>query len=348
MEPTKSNGGNGDKQNRGSIENLTVTSYKGASSSKPEDKQTGVTASKLNCLHLVKKLSGAARRKLRKDRREQTDTGSRRQPGREAPPDTGGTGTFKKNRTFGDTPPTDKHLGKRLKGSAEPLVKYREVVAAHKMAIIPERYPELRLVKPQIKGILKELLRKVDAIPDGGLLPLLRTYTLTDGALIYYCENEATCKWLGENLDGFKLKEDLLIKVVEAKELRKPVKVAFRTQDNMTEDSQAVLRRLKRFNPGLSTERWKVLNRQADSVGQRLIMLVDQESAEAIKKANFEAYTGLDRGIFKILTDPSTAGKAEQKETEGTKSVETRGSEERSETERTTTSDAMETQVSDK
>ena len=37
----------------------------------------------------------------------------------------------------------------------------------------------------------------------------------------------------------------------------------------------------------------------------RWIFETDQEAAEAIKWADFGAYTGLDRGIFNILNDPA-------------------------------------------
>ena len=53
----------------------------------------------------------------------------------------------------------------------------------------------------------------------------------------------------------------------------------------------------------------EVLNRQADSKGQRLILLIDQESAKILKRMNLVAYTGVDKGLFKILSD-SSGGKA--------------------------------------
>ena len=72
----------------------------------------------------------------------------------------------------------------------------------------------------------------------------------------------------------------------------------------MTNDPMVLLHWMKILNPGLNTEYWKVLDRYSDSWGQRLILLVDQESAKVIKEAKMAAYTGMDSGQFKILSDP--------------------------------------------
>ena len=54
---------------------------------------------------------------------------------------------------------------------------------------------------------------------------------------------------------------------------------------------------------------WKLIDRQADSKGQRLILIIDQESAKILKRMNLAAYIGVDKGLFKILSN-SSRGKA--------------------------------------
>ena len=44
------------------------------------------------------------------------------------------------------------------------------------------------------------------------------------------------------------------------------------------------------------------MNRRADSKGQRLILLIDLETANILKRMNLAAYTGVDKGLFKILS----------------------------------------------
>ena len=73
------------------------------------------------------------------------------------------------------------------------------------------------------------------------------------------------------------------------------------------------------MNPGIKTTYWKLIDRQADSKGQRLILLIDQESAKILKRMNLAAYTGEDKDLFKILSyssggKPGTTLTAQQDE----------------------------------
>jgi hypothetical protein len=60
---------------------------------------------------------------------------------------------------------------------------------------------------------------------------------------------------------------------------------------------------LELLNPGINTTYWKLIEGQVDSKGQRLILHIDQESAKILKRMNLAAYTGVDKGHFKILSD---------------------------------------------
>jgi hypothetical protein len=44
--------------------------------------------------------------------------------------------------------------------------------------------------------------------------------------------------------------------------------------------------------PGLNTEHWKVLDRQSEPKGQRLILHIDQDSLVAIKSTGYKIFTG--------------------------------------------------------
>ena len=83
------------------------------------------------------------------------------------------------------------------------------------------------------------------------------------------------------------------------------IKVAFKTKDINTNNPEVLFRRLELLNPGLKTTYWKLIDRQEEPKGQRLILFIDQESANILKGMNLAAYTGVDRGLFKILFDPS-------------------------------------------
>lgn len=266
------------------------------------DESLDVTASRINRMHLdTQKLSGAARRRLKRAlMKEGTDV---RNPHSSGGAIRAGPGTFKRTRTSVDTPPSDRGKPVKRPRGTEPGVSYREALSAFKMAIIGENHPEEKLIEEDIRLIQAVILGKLDEAPDESL-PRLRSFSLQDGALVYYCDDQQSANWLQKNIQGARIKENTILKVVDPKDLPKPVKVALRTRDVTTVDTKALLGRIQRLNQGLNTVHWKIIDKQADSSGQRLILMVDQESAKKITELGLSAYTGVDRAFFKILSDP--------------------------------------------
>jgi hypothetical protein len=52
----------------------------------------------------------------------------------------------------------------------------------------------------------------------------------------------------------------------------------------------------------LNTENWRILDKQSELKGQRLILHTDQDSFLAIKRTRYKTFTGLSEG--KVLKDP--------------------------------------------
>jgi hypothetical protein len=73
---------------------------------------------------------------------------------------------------------------------------------------------------------------------------------------------------------------------MEATNLPKPMKIAFKTKDIVTKNPEVLFRSLELLNPEIKTTYWKLIDKQADSKGQRLILLIDQESANILKRIN--------------------------------------------------------------
>ena len=66
--------------------------------------------------------------------------------------------------------------------------------------------------------------------------------------------------------------------------------MAFKTTDIITMNPEVLFCHLELLNPRIKTMYWKLINRQADSKGQQLILLIDQESAKILKRMNLGAY----------------------------------------------------------
>jgi hypothetical protein len=60
----------------------------------------------------------------------------------------------------------------------------------------------------------------------------------------------------------------------------------------------------KNLNPRVNTEYWKVLDKQSEPKGHRLILHIDRDSLVAIKSTGYKTFTGLSQGTVKVLKDP--------------------------------------------
>jgi hypothetical protein len=95
-----------------------------------------------------------------------------------------------------------------------------------------------------------------------------------------------------------------MLKVTKARNLPKPVKVALRVRDNVTLTQDELLQWVKSLITGLNMEHWKVLDKQSELKGQRLITHIDRDSLATIISAGNKIFTELSQGTVKVLKDP--------------------------------------------
>jgi hypothetical protein len=79
--------------------------------------------------------------------------------------------------------------------------------------------------------------------------------------------------------------------------------VALRTRDKVVQTSDELLKWMKNLNPELHIEHWRVLDKQSEPKGQRLILLIDQDPLTAIRRTGYKNLTGLSQGTVKVLKD---------------------------------------------
>jgi hypothetical protein len=161
-----------------------------------------------------------------------------------------------------------------------------------KIAIFRETYPEDKITEEaqdSILEILGEALRRISLEE----LPHLKSYRLKGGSLIYTCVDQQSGQWLIKTTDNHRLGSGGRLKATEAKNLPKPVKVALRVKENVARNQEELLQWIEQLNPGLHTEYWRVLDKQPDPKGQRLILLTDRDSYNTIKRTGYKILTGL-------------------------------------------------------
>jgi hypothetical protein len=137
-----------------------------------------------------------------------------------------------------------------------------------------------------------------------GELPHLKFYRLEGCPLIYICADQQAGQWLIKAIDNHRLESVARLKATDARNLPKPIKLALRIRDKVTQNQEELLKRVKNLNQGLNTEHWRVLCKQSEPKGQRLNLHIDRDSYTSIKRTGHMIFTGLSQGTVKVLRDP--------------------------------------------
>jgi hypothetical protein len=152
-----------------------------------------------------------------------------------------------------------------------------------KIAIFKETYPEDKLNEDDQTYILEELGKVLRRTPTEEP-PHLKSYRLEGGTLIYRCADQQSGHWLVKAIDNHRLGTGARLKVTDATNLPKPVKVALRTRNKVSQTQDELLTWINNLNAGLDTKHWKVLDMQSEPEGQRLILHIDRDSLSSYKE----------------------------------------------------------------
>lgn len=174
----------------------------------------------------------------------------------------------------------------------------REALASDlRMAIITNDYPATYIKNENMEPIACTLWQMIMNQPDP--LPRICLGNLSSGALHVFCEGSDSVEWL-RSLSGQTI-GDVKIKVINAKDLPKPVKMAWKSKNVWVKEISTVLNIMQRINPELHTNEWKVIDTEVGEGHIRRIVLMDKISADFIKSKGYWLYAGVDRAFFKLL-----------------------------------------------
>jgi hypothetical protein len=160
-------------------------------------------------------------------------------------------------------------------------VSYKEALLNFRVAILLD-HPEDQLSLEDVNLVFAKVGEVFHETPDGGH-PLLRSYRLETGTILYECADQRSVDWLVTALHGFQIRKGARLKAADAKNLPKPIKMVLRTKHKVATGPEELLKWIKSLNPGLHMETWRVLDSRDEPIGRRLILLVDRDSAKIIK-----------------------------------------------------------------
>ncbi|XP_063830204.1 uncharacterized protein LOC135079476 [Ostrinia nubilalis] len=183
------------------------------------------------------------------------------------------------------------------RAKTEETQSYAAALNIYKMAITAKDFPGTWLGEEEYLALQGIIFDKLEITPDP--IPVVSMGNLKSGAILFRCEGESSMKWL-RTLDGTAV-NGVELRVVDAKNLPKPVKMAWKSRNVTRQDTGRVMRLLQRLHPSLKTSNWSIVGSTVEGMTVRRIVLMDEASAAYIKDRQYILNTGIDRSIFKLL-----------------------------------------------
>jgi hypothetical protein len=155
----------------------------------------------------AKRLSGAQRKRLLKERKMKDGTWTVKKPKRNTPPSqekgtVGSSGGIKRPHSDSSTPSHEKQQPKKPRNTQVQTGTYKEAVIRIKMAIIHRHYRDVNLDQAQTDMIQARLLTAVDANRLEEAPPQFLYSKFAHVVFWFTCANELTKKWLTRTISG--------------------------------------------------------------------------------------------------------------------------------------------------
>jgi hypothetical protein len=196
----------------------------------------------------TKRLSGAQRKRLTRERKMKEGTWTEKMPPRKTPSSqekgaVGSSGGVKRPHSDSSTPSSETQQPKKTRSTQVQTESYKEAVAGIKMAVIHRRHPDIELDQIQVDLIQAKLLSAVDANPLGKAPPQFLYSKLAQGVFWITCANEPSMFWLMRTVSGLgEVWEAAELTVVDSKDLPRRPRVLVHILD--TSDVTTVITRL--------------------------------------------------------------------------------------------------------
>jgi hypothetical protein len=262
----------------------------------------------------AKRISGAQRKKVVRERKMKEGTWIEK-PNRKIPPPqdrgtAGSSGGVKRPHSDSSTPSQEKQQPKKPRSTRVQTGNYKEAVVGIKMAIAHRIHTDVNLDQAQTDTIQEERLKAVNANTSEEIPPQFLYSKFATGVFWITCANDLTKTWLIRPVSGLgELWEGAELTVVDSKDLPKRPGVLVFIPD--TSDVNTVLTRLRKQNPELYTSDWSVMSPKVIEKEKTLAFSIDPDSFKALAKSHFKAFWGLGRINFRTLKEMKKDPEAE-------------------------------------
>lgn len=158
------------------------------------------------------------------------------------------------------------------------------------MTVASADFPKTLLTKEQMDTFKSAILEEVVQQKDAELKPHFKNCVHANGYLRVQCADEMTCEWLKGTVAKLDVPEGLSLTVETEKNLLKGDVYTGHFADSRKDDNETIFGFIDSQNDGIVTSGWTVIARRDVGEEQKveLLFAVDEESANAIRKLNFE------------------------------------------------------------
>lgn len=280
------------KPQSGNKETVIASTSRAARSASEEITQR-IEKLKVNKEDKMKRLSGAARKRMNFLLRKGLNKEEARTKALD-PEEKQKIADRKRQRSSERTPPEATPSKRQREGTAKdkpmtkktykPLAKpsFKDVLAGQKVAILAKDFPNTVLTTAQMDEIRNEIMDKV--LEEEVTKPQFLNSTYKAGYLTLHCKNDATAEWIKKLALNLKPWATADLWAMEETKVPHPKIVVGYFPNAATVETERILSFVQRQNDGLRVEAWRMLRRANKKTNAMLVFSVDQISAAKLEE----------------------------------------------------------------
>ncbi|KAL1447602.1 hypothetical protein WDU94_013908, partial [Cyamophila willieti] len=184
------------------------------------------------------------------------------------------------------TPNSDDKPQNKPHRFSEAKPSYSGATSSVKMAIVHRDYPEVEVTNEQFRLVQTSIMDRIDG--QNTIKPSFNGIRLERGAVMLYCNDDATAGWVNSVCPNMVPWQGALLKSVPAGDLVRGFRAMFVAPEVLMDQApETILQKVEGQNSGLITSKWRVLRTEEVPRGKRVVVRMDQDSWSSIKAKGF-------------------------------------------------------------
>uniref|UniRef100_A0A1B0GPC7 DUF4780 domain-containing protein n=1 Tax=Phlebotomus papatasi TaxID=29031 RepID=A0A1B0GPC7_PHLPP len=190
----------------------------------------------------------------------------------------------KRKRSDNATPPESRD-SKKPKANTS----YGEVLKTYRVSLIHKEHPVQMLTREQMNLLETALSEEIINIPEGGPRVQFRNWFTRPGWVMVDCADEISEGWLMGTVTSKQLAVGVPVIAVKGDDMPKTAACTMWIPAADKTPPASILERIRKQND-LQTERWRILKVDSDEKGRTIVLSIDENSINKLKKVNMKVF----------------------------------------------------------